>query len=187
MSERVSSDVEVHPVTPERWDDLVDLFERRGPRGGRPVTDGCWCMFWRERTGDWKRNRQALGRLVAAGAEPGLLAYRDGVGVGWVSIGPREEYGQLVRSPVYHPVDDDEGVFSIVCFYVHPSAKRGGVATALLAAAVDYARARGASAVEAYPGDPADYMGWSSGFERLGFSAVRTAGKRTVMRLTTGR
>jgi hypothetical protein len=26
--------VVIHPVTPDRWDDLVALFERKGPRGG---------------------------------------------------------------------------------------------------------------------------------------------------------
>ena len=36
--------------------------------------------------------------LVREGREPGLLAYESGLPVGWVSVGRREEYGQLVRS-----------------------------------------------------------------------------------------
>jgi len=37
---------EIHPVTPERWPDMVALFERRGPRGGHRNVPayGCWCM-----------------------------------------------------------------------------------------------------------------------------------------------
>ena len=31
----------IHPLTPDRWDDLEALF---GPRG---AYGGCWCMFWR--------------------------------------------------------------------------------------------------------------------------------------------
>jgi hypothetical protein len=38
--------MEIHPVTPERWPDLADLFTRPGPRGGTPMTAGCWCMWW---------------------------------------------------------------------------------------------------------------------------------------------
>jgi len=31
-------DIAIHPVTPERWADLEELF---GPSGGY---GGCWCM-----------------------------------------------------------------------------------------------------------------------------------------------
>ena len=39
-------------MTRERWRDLVDLFERRGARGGMRNTPayGCWCMYWRDRS-----------------------------------------------------------------------------------------------------------------------------------------
>ena len=176
--------VEVHPVTPERWPDLVALFERPGPRGGTPMPGaGCWCMWWRQRTGDAAKNKQAMQSLVAEGSEPGLLAYADGVPVGWVSLGRREHFGQLMRSPRYKPADDDPDVFAIVCFYVDPRWKRSGVAGALLDSAVEWARQRGATAVEAYPNLNPDFMGRLEAFERRGFSRERTAGKRIVVRL----
>jgi GNAT superfamily N-acetyltransferase len=174
--------LEIHPAEPDRWDDLVALFEQRGPRGGRPVTDGCWCMWWRHRTGDRDANKQAMGTIVAEGRRPGLIAYRDGRPVGWVAVAPREEHGQLYRSPSYRPTDDDEGVFSITCFYVAWPEKRQGVATQLLSAAVDDAYERGAATVEAYPKDPPDYMGSLDLYHRAGFQPVREAGPRTVMR-----
>lgn len=34
-------DLEVHPVTPERWGDLEKLF------GASGAYAGCWCMWWR--------------------------------------------------------------------------------------------------------------------------------------------
>ncbi len=43
--------VEVHVVTPDRWNDLVQLFERKGPRGGVPIPGHCWCMLWRDEQG----------------------------------------------------------------------------------------------------------------------------------------
>ncbi len=178
--------MQIAPVTPERWADFADLFERRGPRGGTPMTAGCWCMWWRKRTGDPAKNKRNMRDIVRADREPGLLAYEDGEPVGWVSVAPREEYGQLVSSRNYGPTEDEEGVWSIVCFYVDPRAKKQGVATALLEAAVEHALARGASAVEAYPHCKGDYMGAEEHFERLGFERVRRAGVRSIMRCRRG-
>src|SRR5688572_10585240 len=145
--------LEVHPATSDRWPDLVELFERRGPRGGHRNTPayGCWCMWWRDRAlGHGTPKKRALGRLVRAGREPGLLAYDGGEPVGWIAIAPREEYAVLLRSPQYRPRDDDERVWSVVCFAVDRHSQRQGVAGALLEAAVEHARAHGAAAVEGY-------------------------------------
>ena len=176
--------MEVVPLTPDRWDDFVDLFMRKGPRGGAGLGEGgCWCMWWRQRTGNRERNRRAMRTLVKAGREPGLLAYAEGIPVGWVSVAPREDYGQLARSKHYGPVKEDEGVWAIVCFHVHPSARHRGVAKALLEAAVEHAARRGARAVEAYPHERrADYMGSREMFEAAGFREVRSGGVRTIVR-----
>lgn len=180
--------VAVHPVTPERWADLVELFERKGPRGGarNAPAYGCWCMFWRDRSlGHGAPKKRALGALVRAGREPGLLAYESGSPVGWVSIAPREEYAALLRSPQYRPRDEDEGVWSIVCFTVDKEARGRGVVDALLEGAVDYARAHGAACLEGYGhvADSKDYMGSRELFAAHGFRPLREATKRTIMRL----
>ena len=62
---------------------------------------------------------------------PGLVAYRDDRAVGWVSLGPREDYARLAHSKILAPVDDTP-VWSIVCFVVSRRARGQGVATALL-------------------------------------------------------
>lgn len=174
--------MEIAPVTPDRWPDFVDLFSRRGPRGGvGPIH--CSCMWWRERGRSHERNQQAMEAIVRDGGEPGLLAYEDGVAVGWVSVAPREQYGQLVRSPRYRLDAEEAGVWSIVCFWIDPRARRKGVAAALLGAAVERAVARGASAVEAFPHRRRpDYMGAAEMFAAAGFTPVRDAGPRTIMR-----
>jgi GNAT superfamily N-acetyltransferase len=140
--------VDVRPVTPGRWDDVVDLFERKGPYGGTPQTDGCWCQFWHLRgnaywDGHGARNRARLEAEIRNGAEPGLLAYVDDVPVGWCRVGPRETFERLEHSVKLARVDDQD-TWAVVCFYVHPSAKRNGVASALLDAAVARATAHGA-------------------------------------------
>jgi GNAT superfamily N-acetyltransferase len=182
--------LEVVPVTPERWDDMCELFERRGPRGGHRNTPayGCWCMYWRDRSqphGEPKK--RAMAALVRSGREPGLLAYEDGVPVGWVSLGPREEFSAILRSPQYRPREAGGGadVWSLVCFVVDRPRRRQGIAGELLAAAVEYAWARGASSLEAYPhvSDGSDYMGGVRLFETAGFAMVRDANKRRIVRL----
>ena len=135
-------------------------------------------------------NRAALKALVDGGTPPGLIGYRGKVPVGWVSIGPREEYAKLERSPVMKPVDE-QPVWSCVCFVV-PSEYRGqGVAQALLNGAIAYAKKQGATLVEAYPVDkPArskdDYMwfGAKSMYDNAGFIEVaRRKPQRPIVRI----
>jgi GNAT superfamily N-acetyltransferase len=181
--------IEVHPVTPDRWEDLVELFEQPGPRGGRRNVPayGCWCMWWRDRSPEHgEGKKRALEELVRKGRLPGLLAYQDGSPVGWVSVAAREEYAQLARSPQYRPREQEDGVWSIVCFTVDKPARGKGVRAALLEAAVEHAFSSGARAVEAYPHKEKsdDYMGGVRLFRAHGFEQVRETSKRAVMRLS---
>ncbi len=168
----------VHPLTEDRWGDLVTLF---GPRG---AYGGCWCMWNRQTSREFEEhrgesNRRALRDIVDEGRVPGLLAYREGEPVGWVSLAPREEFGRIQRSPVTKPVDDLP-VWSIVCFFIAPTHRASGVATALLEAAVEYAAAQGARAVEGYPVEPrkersADIYVWqglAAMFRQAGFTEI---------------
>jgi GNAT superfamily N-acetyltransferase len=177
----------VAPLTEERWAAFVDLFERRGPRGGhRNVpAHGCWCMFWRDRALEHGTpKKRAMGRLVRAGSEPGLLAYDGDEAVGWVSVAPRGQYEALLASPQYRPQDEDEGVWSIVCFVVDKPRQRKGIRSVLLEGAVEHASARAAAAVEAYPHrvKKDDYMGHVDLFAEHGFELVRETAKRAVVR-----
>ena len=174
--------LEIQPLTPERLPDLAALFNQ----GGDPKW--CWCAYYRLRGVDFSsgsalRNRRVLEGAVAStaaeGRNPGLVAYRDGEAVGWVSVGPRDDYERLQHSKVLGPVDD-KPVWSIVCFVVARAARGQGVARELLDAAVDYAREHGATLVEAYPVEtdgervPAAqaFKGTLGMFERAGFEVV---------------
>ncbi len=143
-------------------------------------------MYWRDRSIEHGTpKKRAMGRIVRAGREPGLLAYEDGSPIGWVAVAPREEYGAVLRSPQYRPQDDDQGVWSIVCFVVDRPAQRQGVAGELLDAAVAHARSRGATAVEAYAHrtKEGDYMGGLRLYLDHGFRPIRTTRSRTIVRL----
>jgi GNAT superfamily N-acetyltransferase len=172
----------IHPLTVDRLPDLAALFGQ----GGDPKW--CWCSFFRLRNVDFKgatatSNRGVLERAVTAtaadGRAPGLVAYRDGEAIGWVSLGPRDDYARLQSSRVLAPIDE-KPVWSIVCFVVARSARKQGVAIALLDAAVAYAREHGATLLEAYPIETDGqrvlsanvYKGTVTMFERAGFKIV---------------
>jgi GNAT superfamily N-acetyltransferase len=157
------------------------------------MTDGCWCQFWllRGKQADeaWgSKGRRRMQRQVKKGGEPGLLAYIDGVTVGWCRVGPRETFERLAHSATLRPADD-QPVWSIVCFYVHPDAKRLGVASALLAGAERHAAAHGARILEGYPVGPKHinldaYTGYLPMFTAAGYESVRPSGRRTLVRKT---
>jgi len=181
------SPLRVAPVTAERWPDLVELFERRGPRGGRRNVPayGCWCMFWRDRSlKHGTPKKRAMQALVRAGREPGLLAYEGAEAVGWISVAPREEYGALLSSPQYRPQDEDRDVWSIVCFVVDRPRQGEGIAGALLDGALEHAGRRPAALIEAYPhrSKKDNYMGHLDLFLERGFAVVRKTTSRAVVR-----
>jgi len=137
--------------------------------------------------------RCSLKRLVDAGTVPGLIGYRDGEPVGWISLGPREEFARLQKSPVMKPVDDKQ-VWSIVCFYTAKRVRGRSVAQAMLAGALDFARSCGARLVEAYPvdkktrsADESMWFGCKTMYERAGFTEVaRRKPTRPVVRKRLG-
>jgi GNAT superfamily N-acetyltransferase len=171
------------PLTPETWPALEALFRE----GGDPRW--CWCQFWRLRSRDFGAAkvpdlRERLRAQTESSMPPGLVALEgegeDTRAVGWVSLGPRTDFERIVRSKVI-PAIDDRPVWSIVCFAVSASARGQGVARALLDGAIDFARAHGAEALEAYPvvvdegeGIHAEsaFTGTLPMFERAGFAVV---------------
>ncbi len=162
-----------------------------GPKGG---AEGCWCMLWRHsakahRQMQGDANRQAMEALVAE-RPTGLLAYRDGVPSGWISIAPRGEFPRMDGSRILKPVDEAE-VWSVTCFFIAKAARRAGLPEALLTVACDWAASEGARIVEGYPIDPLSarytnafaWTGYKTVFDRCGFEEVaRRSEKRPLMR-----
>jgi GNAT superfamily N-acetyltransferase len=100
-------------------------------------------------------NKRELCDLVNRGVVPGLVGYVDGSPVGWISLGPREEYLKLRRSPIMKPVDGTP-VWSVACTYVAKPYRGLGLQHRLLADAIRFARDNGAPILEAYPVDKAE-------------------------------
>jgi GNAT superfamily N-acetyltransferase len=112
-------------------------------------------MTWRLPPAEFKANRGAGNRaamraLADGGREPGVLFYEDGRAVAWCAVAPREEYVRLAASKVWAPVDEEK-VWSVSCFFVDKKARGKGLTVAVLEAAVEFARSKGATIVEGYP------------------------------------
>lgn len=179
------------------WADLERVFDTPGD----PRT--CWCQYFKVTGAAWEAARPAdLAPMLRDQARrgsptPGLIAYVDDEPAGWVAVEPRDHYPRLRRSRVVKggtvEAWDDASVWSIVCFVVRRDFRRQGVSGALLAAAVDHARAEGARVVEAYPIDVAEfttspagslYHGTVSMFQAAGFAdAADEPAMRHVMTL----
>jgi len=185
----------VRPLTPSRWSDLEAVFNAKGCS----VARGCWCMYYRvsgkgaytqPSDGQRSRSKAALKALIARDPPPGLLGYLGKTPVGWVSLGPRESYAKLAKSPTMKPVDD-QPVWSVVCFVVPSEYRQQGVARELLAGAIRYADRRGVRLLEGYPVDKSEpsaaqapWFGSKSMFDEAGFQEVaRRKPDRPVVRL----
>jgi GNAT superfamily N-acetyltransferase len=166
----------VHSATPERWDDIVTVFGRRGSD-----PDWCWCQRFLEPGLDGttpNSNRDALQREIeTAAVPPGVLAYVDATPVGWSRVMPRAAVPLVQRNRALRRVlDDDAGAWWITCFAVDRRYRSSGVATALLEGAVAHASHHGATALEGHPVDTEAMKG-----ERVGGSALFTGTMRTFI------
>lgn len=148
------------PATIDRWDDVVGVFGRRGDD-----PSWCWCRrFLGPAPADGMPdggpvgvpdNRRALHHEVAqATTPPGLIAYLDGEPVGWTRVGPRSDFplvtGNRALARVLLP---GPGVWWVTCVVVAQRHRRSGVGSALLDAAVGFARDHGATGVQGHPVD----------------------------------
>src|SRR6185437_10425526 len=107
--------------------------------------------------------------------------------IGWCQVTPRNALPWLDRVWRLKRVDDLP-VWSISCLYVRKGYRRRGITSALIAAAVKFAKAAGAPTLEAYPLDAnltpsASGTGYVSTFTRAGFEIVcRHTPPRPIMR-----
>ena len=116
---------------------------------------------------------------------------------GWVAVEPRTAYPKLRTSRVpWRGRDEDkadDGVWAVTCFAVRKGYRGRGLTYPLARATIDFARERGARAVEGYPMEPQLgkevtwgelHVGARQVFEDAGFEEVtRPTLRRVVMRI----
>lgn len=167
--------IEIRPAT-----DFEDVKTMVGPK--RPGANVCWCLTYRIPS---KENRALVGEARAQRVKEliergpiGVLAYKDDEVVGWAAVAPRAETSFARNRRIPHV--GDAPVWSVWCIRVRPGHRGEGISHHLLRGAVEFARERGAPAVEGYPvdnrGEKVDltmaYVSTRAVFERAGFKKV---------------
>jgi len=160
-AEPLTDGVRVVPANEASCEDLQAVFGRRGPAAG------CQCQRYKlkpkEAFSRFPVEERALRLRQQTGCgDPssettsGLVAYLQGEPVGWCAVEPRPAYEGLLR--VYRvPWDGrtedkaDASVWAVTCLFTRAGFRRRGISYSLARAAVEFARDRGARALEAYP------------------------------------
>ena len=151
----------VVPANEAAWNDVQTVF---GNRGDAPL---CQCQRYKLRPKEAFSKfpaEERAARLLAqtqcgdpdAAATTGLVAFLDGEPVGWCAVEPRTAYTGLLRVyrvPWEGRAEDktDASVWAVTCVFTRSGYRRRGISRALVQAAVDFARSRGARALEGYP------------------------------------
>jgi GNAT superfamily N-acetyltransferase len=178
---------------------FADMRTMVGPKKSLD-SNVCWCLSYRVPN---KLNRELTGaargeyveNLCRRKVAPGVFAYQGDEVVGWAGVAPRADTSFASSRKIPHV--DDLPVWSAWCIRVRPGHRGEGVSHALLAGAVDFARAHGAPAIEGYPVDNGDrkvnqtmaYVGTKALFEKGGFTqaavtdSVLDGFPRVLMRL----
>jgi len=196
----VTTTLRIVPANEASWDDLQEIF------GSRGAAARCWCQRFKLSPGESfgavpAEDRALRLRQQTGCGDPdspttsGLVAYVDDVPAGWCAVETRPSYEGLVRvfRVPWEGRDEDRSdpsVWAVTCVFVRAGHRREGLSHELIAAAVPFARDRGAGALEGYPitttGAIAEelHVGTVAGFEAAGFSVVsRPTPRRVVMRI----
>jgi GNAT superfamily N-acetyltransferase len=197
------AEVTIVPANKASWDDLQAVLGTRGD------PSRCQCQRYKMHAGEswasvgaeelaFRLRRQTDCGHRESGTTSGLVAYLDGEPVGWCAVEPRTAYPRLLlktRVPWDGRAEDktDEGSWAVTCFVTRSGFRRRGISRALARAAVDFARRRGAHALEGYPmitqaGQEVMsvelHVGTRSFFAAAGFREVsRPTLRRVVMRI----
>ena len=192
--------ISVVPANEASWEDLQTIFGTRG------AASTCQCQRYKLRRREAFRSfpaeerAQRLREQTDCGhpesdTTSGMVAYLDGEPVGWCAVEPRTAYEGLVRNnrvPWEGRAEDkaDDSVWAVTCLLTRVGFRKRGVSRALARAAVDFARERGARAVEGYPMITKNvileelHVGTESVFADAGFTVVsRPTPRRVVMRI----
>jgi GNAT superfamily N-acetyltransferase len=161
MKMNTDAAISVVPANHASWEDLQAIF---GARGDAHV---CQCQRYKMQPGEswasvgveelaFRLRAQTDSGHPDSNTTAGLVAYLDREPVGWCAVEPRSHYARLLlktRVPWDGRAEDktDDSVWAVTCFVTRAGFRHRGVSRALARATVDFARERGARALEGYP------------------------------------
>lgn len=132
-----------------------------------------------------------MHQLVRDQRPTGLLAFGKEDAVGWIALAPREDFFRIENARTLKRIDD-KPVWAITCFFIRKGYRKMGLSKILIEGAIEFAKAKGIVALEAYPVIPYSdkvpesflWVGILSAFKKTGFRIVKQNGKsKTMVRL----
>lgn len=198
MQSSAAPPLRVVPANQASCDDIAAIFATSD------YPDRCQCQrykvagrFWQESTREQRSARlraQTGCGVPGAQATSGLVGYLGDYPVAWVAVEPRTAYPRLATSRVVwrgrDEDKDDDSVWAVTCFVVRTGYRGRGLTYPLARAAIDFARERGARALEGYPiaAQPGKAIPWGDAhvgtrqvFEEAGFTEVSHPTLRCVV------
>ncbi|MET0741049.1 MAG: GNAT family N-acetyltransferase [Candidatus Nanopelagicales bacterium] len=192
--------ISIVPANEASWADLQTVF---GPRG---TACSCQCQRYKLRRREsfasfpaeeraFRLREQTESGHPESDTTSGLVAYLDGEPVGWCAVEPRSAYEGLLRNNRVPWMDrsedkNDDSVWAVTCCFTRAGFRRRGVSRALVRASADFARERGARAIEGYPITTTNvileelHVGTLAAFAAAGFTEVsRPTLRRAVLRI----
>lgn len=189
----------ITPLQPRHAARLAALFER--------CDNACFCRYfafegdkyaWQDRlANDPERSKQEL----IQGAEQqnphvrGIVALdpSDDKVVAWLKITPATQLTKLYDQRLYRGLPcfggDRQGVYTLGCFFIDPAFRGQGISQQLITAAIEHAKALGATSLEALPrgeetaSEAERWLGRPSALKAAGFSVVHDFAPYPVFRL----
>ena len=200
VPDATAAELRIVPANDASWEDLQAVFGTRGD------PSRCWCQRYKMQPREswasvgpeelaFRLRQQTDCGHPESETTSGLVAYAGGEPAGWCAVEPRTAYPRLLlktRVPWDGRDEDktDASVWAVTCVLARKGHRRRGISYALVRAAVDFARERGARALEGYPMTTTAALaselcvGTIGAFAAAGFAEVgRPTLRRAVMRI----
>jgi len=207
-------DIQIRKMTPALVEDFFEFFDETAFADHPEWGCGCYCCFyhavsaqkWEASTG--AQNKDQAREMILADRMTGLLAYIDGLPVGWCHyerkdllpgiavfypefLGENGENSELREpqpaAPTRAAGTSGGAIAAIVCFTVAQGYRQKGIAGRMLDFACHELADAGTAIIEAYPvtasgSDEHNYHGPLSMYLSHGFTVYKELEEHTIVR-----
>lgn len=181
--------VDIKPLNKEIKEDYLFFFDHM-MFDENPDRLKCYCYDYHflgdVETCTREESRSSVIELINENKLTGYLAFENDKPIGWCNANNRSNYQRLLRD--YDYVDNpDDKVVSIVCFLIHPSYRRQGIAQQLLEQIIEDHSNTDIDYFEAYPKKEAsscegNFKGPLKLYKKYGFEVHKEYDNYYVMR-----